>query len=194
MLAGGVLAGLAAIFVFRWLPSAPSATPVAPMAMPAKVPAAVSAAESSATVPPVAVSVPVPTRKPAAAQPSAGARATVEALPPDAAPDAAIPPANGSLLEEPLLPPEGVVGPALGASAVIPRTPALVVRAKPRRDRVPGAAAVSGPRDRCSDRLFLTRLICMKRECDNDARLRHHPECLSLQRAEQERRDRLLER
>ncbi|MED5618682.1 serine/threonine protein kinase [Ideonella sp. BN130291] len=66
-------------------------------------------------------------------------------------------------------------------------------RAKPRP--APAAhAAVTGPQERCADRMFLTRLICMKHECDTDPRLRTHPECVRLQKAEQDRRERMLER
>jgi hypothetical protein len=41
--------------------------------------------------------------------------------------------------------------------------------------------------------MFLTRLVCMKRECDSDPRLRQHPECVRLQKAEQDRRERMME-
>jgi hypothetical protein len=50
-------------------------------------------------------------------------------------------------------------------------------------------AAPRDPSDRCADRNFLMRPMCMKHECDTDPRLRHHPECVHMQQAEQERRD-----
>ncbi|HET9643957.1 MAG TPA: protein kinase [Burkholderiaceae bacterium] len=53
------------------------------------------------------------------------------------------------------------------------------------------AARVPGPAERCSDHVFLGRLICMKRACDTDRRLLHHPECVRMQQAEQERRQRI---
>jgi hypothetical protein len=34
----------------------------------------------------------------------------------------------------------------------------------------------------------------MQRACDADPRLRHHPECVQMQKAEQERRERMLQR
>ncbi len=55
-------------------------------------------------------------------------------------------------------------------------------------------SAVTGPAERCANRMFLTRLICMRKECDTDARLRSHPECVRMQKAEQERRERIMER
>jgi hypothetical protein len=58
-----------------------------------------------------------------------------------------------------------------------------------RDDPPPRQAALRDPSDRCADRSFLLRPMCMKHECDSDPRLRHHPECVRMQQAEQERRD-----
>jgi non-specific serine/threonine protein kinase len=57
------------------------------------------------------------------------------------------------------------------------------------RDDTPPRQAARDPSDRCADRNFLLRPMCMKHECDSDPRLRNHPECVRMQQAEQERRD-----
>jgi hypothetical protein len=63
-------------------------------------------------------------------------------------------------------------------------------RERERDDPPPRVAAVArAPSERCADRNFLLRPMCMKHECDSDSRLRHHPECVRMQQAEQERRD-----
>jgi hypothetical protein len=70
-----------------------------------------------------------------------------------------------------------------------PRRTAERARDGERDDPPPRHAAVRDPSDRCADRSFLLRPMCMKNECDSDPRLRNHPECLRMQAAEQERRD-----
>jgi hypothetical protein len=67
-------------------------------------------------------------------------------------------------------------------------------RERRRHEREAARAAVSGPRERCADRMVLTRWVCMVRECENDPRLRHHPECLRMEQAEQDQRQRMQER
>jgi hypothetical protein len=58
------------------------------------------------------------------------------------------------------------------------------------RDDTPARhVGLRDPSDRCADRNFLLRPMCMKHECDSDPRLRNHPECMRMQQAEQERRD-----
>jgi hypothetical protein len=68
---------------------------------------------------------------------------------------------------------------AAEAPAVLPRQAAAepVARAK-----APGAD--DGPRARCSDRNFLSQLVCMKRECGDPA-LQNHPECVKMHEQEQ---------
>ena len=50
-------------------------------------------------------------------------------------------------------------------------------------------AAGSGPRARCGDRVFLSMLICIKRECEATA-LQSHPECVKMREQEDTQRDR----
>jgi hypothetical protein len=43
--------------------------------------------------------------------------------------------------------------------------------------------ATAGPSARCGDRNFLSKLICMKRECEQAA-LQSHPECVKMREQE----------
>jgi len=47
----------------------------------------------------------------------------------------------------------------------------------------------AGPRARCGDRVFLSMLICMKRECEQPS-LRNHPECVQMREQEESMRRR----
>jgi hypothetical protein len=50
-------------------------------------------------------------------------------------------------------------------------------------------AMAQGPRERCGDRNFLSMSVCIKRECDRDASLRNHPECVKMREIEDARRN-----
>jgi serine/threonine protein kinase len=54
---------------------------------------------------------------------------------------------------------------------------------------LPAPADPLGPRARCGDRSFLSLLVCMKRECDNVAALRTHPECVKMREQEESSRN-----
>ncbi len=53
----------------------------------------------------------------------------------------------------------------------------------------PDAGPDAGPRARCGERVFLSMLICIKRECEQPA-LHSHPECLRLREQEDMQRGR----
>ena len=72
-----------------------------------------------------------------------------------------------------------------GAVAARPRSPADAA-APP---SVPRLSANAGPRERCGDRVFLSLLICIKRECDQPA-LQSHPECVKMREQEEVQRER----
>jgi hypothetical protein len=183
-LAGGV----SLLAAFAWVLPSPRAVGVATVSPAASVPSASGPASSAAAPPARPVEV-----------------ETIETVLPPArgpAPGPAQAPAQSPLLSaSAAMPPV-----AVAASAATPQPAPIVVlpappRERPRekdrersRERQQASAQVSGPQERCGDRMFLTRLICMKHECDTDPRLRSHPECVRLHRAEQERRERMLER
>jgi serine/threonine protein kinase len=64
-----------------------------------------------------------------------------------------------------------------------PRAAAARPGEAPRPAPSPADASV-GPRARCGDRVFLSMLICMKRECEAPA-LRNHPECVQMREQEE---------
>jgi len=83
------------------------------------------------------------------------------------------------------------------ASGAVPR-PADGVAANPRpRTSTEGgfaaapaaAGAAAGPRARCGDRVFLSMLICMKRECEKPE-LQGHAECVKMREQEEAQRER----
>jgi len=82
-------------------------------------------------------------------------------------------------------------------AAVLPRPPdaassAPRVRAPESKPGVTAAVvldASAGPRARCGDRIFLSMILCMKRECEAPA-LRNHPECVTLREQEEASRRR----
>jgi hypothetical protein len=136
----------------------------------------------------------------AAPSPAPAAAPVAQAAPAPAA--AGVTPAQTNIVPPPLTPsalPQQPPPPTAQASQ--PQRPPAGAGTRSRshnRDRERGsartAANVPGPAERCADRLLLGRLICMKRACDTDPRLRHHPECVRMQEAEQERRERILQR
>ncbi len=54
---------------------------------------------------------------------------------------------------------------------------------------LPRLSANAGPRERCGDRMFLSMLICIKRECEQPA-LQSHPECVKMREQEEVQRER----
>ena len=94
--------------------------------------------------------------------------------------------------------------PAAAASAALARpadaalATTLPPGAAPRSRNTPEAAAAAppprlsanaGPRERCGDRVFLSMLICIKRECEQPA-LQSHPECVKMREQEDVQRER----
>jgi hypothetical protein len=53
------------------------------------------------------------------------------------------------------------------------------------------AAATESAEARCAGRNFLSRLICLKHECDSDPRLHADAACLKMRHEEDERRQAL---
>ena len=80
----------------------------------------------------------------------------------------------------------------VAASAAAPRPPdaaASAAKPRPAAEAIAATAGVAvapgaGPRARCGDRVFLSMLICMKRECEQPA-LRNHPECVTMREQEE---------
>lgn len=141
---------------------------------------------------------------PAASSPVAAASAP--AAPPSVQP-AVVPPAPvvaraaepvefvaASVPARPLPASAAMPGATPPAAAPPAREPRERRREARERESAPRAAAILGPRERCADRNFLTRLVCMKQACDGDARLAAHPECVRMRQAEQERRDVMFNR
>ena len=90
---------------------------------------------------------------------------------------------------------------SVAANIAVPRSASAAVPAAAAKPRIAAEGAASavastaatasalGPRERCGDRMFLTMLICMKRECEQPA-LRSHPECVKMREQEATQRDR----
>jgi hypothetical protein len=75
--------------------------------------------------------------------------------------------------------------------------PPLVARTTPPSARRPARevrrrVAVQSASARCEGRNFFSRLICLKHECERDARLRSDPVCVKMRREEDERRQALV--
>ena len=154
---------------------------------------------------------PAGTRVPA--QPAAAAALASPAQPAEAAAPASPPPSTRAALAEPpmaadpaasetilsILPARAAVTRAAPtATAMAPRqASAAAPRPRPAVDAAvstaavatTGAAAAAGPRERCGDRMFLTMLICIKRECEQPA-MQAHPECVKMREQEAAQRDR----
>jgi len=62
--------------------------------------------------------------------------------------------------------------------------PAAAGRAAAPTPPAPTSADAQGPRARCGDRMLLSLLVCMKRECESPA-LRSHPECVKMREQEE---------
>lgn len=159
-------AGAAAVLglsAWAWLAPATAPAPVAPIAM---------AQPAAASAPAVAAKV---------APPPAPTVVLIDA-PPSAAPAGPTPPSQLARAE----PPPAAAPPSAAAEHRQHH------RAPPRRAQRRSATreVVAGPSERCADRFFLTRVFCEKHECDSDARLRNHPECVRMRRQEEERRRR----
>jgi hypothetical protein len=175
VLAGGAALLLIGAFV-RTIPS-PKPTAAAAAAAGASA-AAVSASGALAGAPrsqPVEVLVESPPPAAVPPQPLKGGPAVVSPTP---APDASAPSLSGG-----------------AARAAARSAPANRERVREHdRSAAPAAhAAVTGPEERCTGHMFLARLICIQRACDSDPRLHSHPECVKLAKAEQERRERMMQ-
>ena len=140
-------------------PSAAAATPGAR----AEAPAAVEAAANETILSVLPARGPAVRPAGAASAPTARPGAAAVARPADAAPAIGLP----------------------AAVAARPRIPAEAAATAP----VPRLSANAGPRERCGDRVFLSLLICIKRECDQPA-LQSHPECVKMREQEEVQRER----
>ncbi|MFZ5545908.1 MAG: serine/threonine-protein kinase [Pseudomonadota bacterium] len=140
---------------------------------------------------------------PAAPASSAPQAAAAAAQPAPAGPAAAIRPAavtperqtlppGAVTLPTPVVPP-GTQPAGTAPSGTPPRDEPVRERARARvRGSGAAQAVVKGPAERCADRVFIARLLCMQRACDGDRRLRRHPECVRMREAERERHERML--
>jgi serine/threonine protein kinase len=85
--------------------------------------------------------------------------------------------------------------PASAADGAPARPPEPVAAGSPRprvgneapTPTAPLSTVAAGPRARCGDRVFLSMLICIKRECGDPA-LQSHPECVTLREQEEANR------
>jgi len=151
---------------------APPTAPQAALPMPAPDPASAAAAAAI----PVSTTATTATTAPTEV---AGSETILSILPARGAAARTAPAASGAAAR----PPEAV------ASAVRPpETPASAVRPRPLAASTPTPAvtafdATAGPSARCGDRNFLSKLICMKRECEQAA-LQSHPECVKMREQE----------
>jgi hypothetical protein len=166
---GGAGSALALIAAFTWVVSSRPAT--------AEAVARPDAAASATPLPDAAPRVAVQ-RGPAAAS-----AATAAAMPLAAAVAAASAP-DGTIAGAAEPPPE-----AARAAAAPPRG-ASPNRAR-RGSRESARPLHASAAERCAGRNFLSRLICMKHECDTDARLHADPSCVKMHREEEDRRQAL---
>jgi hypothetical protein len=172
-LVGCALLGLAAAFAWRApVAVAPQAAASAPVVAAQGPASAVAVAPAPSPAPPAA-SAPVVV----AAEPMAAVASAPAAVAPVAVVPRNLPPASA----QPGPPPRTQVAQSTARS-----------REHRRREREAAASkavAVASPSERCADHSFLTRWLCVRRECDSDPRLRHHAECVRLQKAEEEQRE-----
>jgi hypothetical protein len=143
--------------------------------------------------PPRAASASVPD-VPAAAVPEVQAVPARAPSPTESPPMPVAQQASSAALPPPTRPAVEPAAPPVQQAGRVPAPPAPRERPRGREREHVDRAAVAAPSERCAGRMFLTRLICMQRACDADPRLRHHPECVQMQKAEQERRERMLQR
>ena len=181
-----VLAFLVALNILAWwwftrqgdgVPGAPAVV-ASESAATTAVPA--SAATATAVAPTAAASMAGPTR---ATEP---AETILSVLPARAPRPAVVVGADGSTAAQalPATPPAAVAAPSTGATPLRSTDlPAAVGRAGATTPVAPATADGQGPRARCGDRMLLTLLVCMKRECEAPA-LRNHPECVKMREQE----------
>jgi len=140
------------------------------VALASAAPTAMGASSPSVAVAPVAASGPASVLPPTAAL-APGETVVADGAPGRPAAMDATPASKGTAPARPAPPPRNAAR-----------------ETKPERT-APRHAGVAGPRERCGDRRFLALVVCMKQQCDSDSRLRSHPECQRMEKAERERRD-----
>ena len=137
--------------------------------------------------------VAAPATPPGADATTAPATTPAGAAAADATPDTA---SNETILS--VLPARTAATRALPAASTAALRPAESAASAPRArpaaeapsvNALATTAAGSGPRARCGDRVFLSMLICIKRECEATA-LQSHPECVKMREQEDTQRDR----
>jgi serine/threonine protein kinase len=182
---GAILLGLLALNVLAWW----WFTRPAPPPSSATVAAAAQAAASSAA-PALAASTPAGTEQvtapamPVVAEP----KETIVSVMPGRATSADIPPPAASASRA-LNKTEQIV--TYGSAALPPITD-TVPRTRPERPVPPVAAEPAkskDPRERCGDRMFIAMSMCIRRECNQDASLRNHPECVKMREIEEAQRN-----
>ena len=179
-----VLAFLVALNILAWWwftrqgQGAPGAPAVAASTAPAA--AAASVATADAAQPPPAAS----TGPAGAAEP---AETILSVLPARVPRPGAVTDAGGSAAAPALSTTPPAAPTVTGAAATPLRSadlPAAAGRAAAPIPPAPTSADGQGPRARCGDRILLSLLVCMKRECESPA-LRSHPECVKMREQEE---------
>jgi serine/threonine protein kinase len=160
-----VLMALVVLNIVAWWWSFAGRGAASPAALP-------SAAAPAASAPAAAASAALP----AAAEAPGDTRETVLSVMPARAPKAA---ASAPIAADSLPAPRGA-----DAAASVPRATAARPPNEPARPAASPIDASLGPRARCGERVFLSMLICMKRECESPA-LRGHPECVQMREQEE---------
>ncbi len=179
-----VLAGLVVLNMLAWwwftrgdVPARQDAAPVVNAApKPAASPAAAKAPSIAA---PAAAATPAATAAPA----DSGGNETILSVLPARAPRVAGNAASAAVGAA------SAAQPARGLDAALPRSPALdpgpprVADATAGRVGKPVVIEVPDPLQRCGERNFFSRMLCVKRECQNPA-VSAHAECVRLREQE----------
>jgi serine/threonine protein kinase len=192
---GAILLILLAVNVMAWWWFTRSATPAGAVAVPTAASAAV-AAVAAAPTDAAPISPPAATEPVAVVQPKLPEETIVSVMPARSTSSAAAS-APAPLPAKPvksegvavLVPPSADNSADLGAPSRSRSTPAPE-RASVSTPSTPSTQPqATGPRERCGDRMFIALSMCIKRECDNDATLRSHPECVRMREIEEARRN-----
>ncbi len=182
-----VLAGLVVLNMLAWWwftrsdvsARADAAQVVNAAPKPAAPPAAAKAPSIAA---PAAAATPAAIPAPPATADSGGTETILSVLP------ARLPRAAGTAASAAIAAASSVQ-PARGLDAALPRSPALepgpprVADATAGRVGKPVAIEVADPLQRCGERNFFSKMLCVKRECQNPA-VSAHPECVKLREQE----------
>ncbi len=186
---GAILLGLLALNVMAWWWfMRPGSTPPAnaPVAA-AQITAASQATALETSAPTVAQPSIAPSPPPGVAE----AKETIVSVMPGRAQtaDTVQPTVSASRTpnkSEPLVT-YGAAPPLANTEPVSRSRPERTTPAAPTEPAAPVKA--QGPRERCGERNFIAMSICIRRECDRDASLRSHPECVKMREIEEAQRN-----